>query len=131
MRRTTEHNEGALYSYGDGGGIAVLLAAIATAIIIAMTAGCASFGTREHYAQVQDTYITAVDVLIEHRKAGAISDDDWKDNVLPVIERGDKLLDKYDEATREGALSEARGLGQSIRALIRDQLRPLLERFRE
>jgi hypothetical protein len=83
---------------------------------------------RERYAQVQDTFITAVEVALAARAAGEISEEDWANTVHPLIVLGSDLLDEYDARTAAGEPAEL--VAAEVRHVMA-QLAPFLERWLE
>ena len=104
------------------------LAPLFAALILVATltvAGCQEPGTRAHYVEQQDNFITATQALISARHAGEFTQEEWEEDVLPFINLGDALLDDYDRATADGETTVhiREGLAYVLR-----QLRPLIVR---
>lgn len=74
-------------------------------LIAALVAGCAST-PRERYAQAQDSYIAAVQTLVDARHAGVFDQETWNEDILPAVELGNDLLDQYGAATKAGQPAE-------------------------
>lgn len=74
-------------------------------ILTSLLNGCVTSPTVT-YANVNDSYIATVEVLIDAQVAGKISDEDWLEDVLPLINFGDSLLDTYWEAVQAGLEGE-------------------------
>ncbi len=66
---------------------------------------------RQSFAQLNDTYITTVDSLITAYAHGEIDRETYVDDILPVINAGDAVLDGLDAATKAG-LDDATYLDQ-------------------
>lgn len=87
--------------------------------------GCAATATpRERYARAQDGYIAAVSTLLRARETGAISEETWQADILPLINIGNEALNAYDAATEAGISAE--GPLETIRAVL-EALAPFLE----
>lgn len=78
--------------------------------------GCGS-SPEATYANVQDVYIATVDTIIELKEAGKISQDDYDTIVLPTINAGDEILDKYLIAVKT-----AKATGEPISRVILENL---------
>lgn len=67
-------------------------------VVVMLVGGCAST-PREQYANVNDSFIAAVSTLTDAKTAGVFSDEEWNEDIVPLIRLGDTLLDEYDAAT--------------------------------
>lgn len=85
-------------------------------LIVALVAGCAST-PRERYAQAQDSYIAAVQTLIDARQAGVFDQETWREDILPVVNLGNDVLDQYDAATSAGQPAE--NLNHRLQSVLR------------
>lgn len=104
------------------------LAIVATFLLTTcIMTGCATT-PRGRYAEMQDLYISAVTVLIEARDQGTISPAVWQNEVLPLINLGDKLLDEYAVLTQTGQPTD------NVAARLRDvliRLQPFIVKVRQ
>lgn len=70
--------------------------------LLLLLSACAAPGTRENYVQVNDAYIAAVENLTQARVQGVFTAEEWEEDILPLINEGDALLDEYDALTEYG-----------------------------
>jgi len=70
---------------------------LALAIFATNMVGC-SPKPEVQYAQVNDTFIATTQALIEAREDGRFDAETWENDILPLIEVGDILLDEYHAA---------------------------------
>lgn len=75
--------------------------------VIATQPGCALFNPNAtvddalaDYDRANEVYLAAVSFALDARLVGKISIDDWNTQILPLIERGDLLLDDFETAAR-------------------------------
>lgn len=73
------------------------LSGLLLALVLSLTVGC-SPKPEVQYAQVNDTFIATTQALIEAREDGRFDAETWEDDILPLIEVGDILLDEYHAA---------------------------------
>lgn len=83
-------------------GWTTLLMLLSALVIAAAVTGCAAT-PRERFAQANDTYIAAVSALLDAKAAGAFTEQEWQEDIVPLIQLGDTILDEYDLASRTGA----------------------------
>ena len=69
------------------------------------TVGCGS-SPEANYANAQDTFIAAVDTIIDFKQADKISQEDYDNIVLPAINAGDEILDKYLVALKQSKATD-------------------------
>ena len=62
---------------------------------------------REQYVTAQDGFISAVAVLLDARKQGEFTEQQWQETILPWINTGNAALDEWDAATAVGAPAES------------------------
>ena len=76
-------------------------------LMLALTTftGCGS-SPEADYANVQDTFIAAVDTIIDFKQADKISQEDYDNIVLPAINAGDEILDKYLVALKQSKATD-------------------------
>lgn len=79
---------------------------LAILMVFALLAGCAST-PRERYSDVNDTFIAAVTTLNDAKRSGVFSDEEWNDDIVPLIRAGNELLREYDAATEAGAETDS------------------------
>lgn len=80
----------------------VLLIAVPT---LTVSPGCSIFqvsetGPRRTYFELQEAYILAVSSLIEAKRVGEISQNDWDTIWNPAIQAGNRILDDMDAAVQ-------------------------------
>lgn len=92
------------------------IAFVTLALIVVLLSGCAST-PRERYAQAQDSYIAAVQTLVDARRAGVFDQETWNGDILPAIELGNDLLDQYGAATKAG--QPADDINQRLQDVLR------------
>ena len=77
---------------------------ITALLLLCVMAGCLLEGCadnkRQQYANVNDTFIKAVELLTVERRAGRFDDEEWNGKVMPLIRLGDGLLKTYDQASK-------------------------------
>jgi len=108
-----------------------LLALLLSIVAVTATTGCEAFKPqvdRQTYSAVNDTFITAVTVLNQARLAGEFDDAEWNDDVLPLIELGNDLLDDYDAATKAEVPAEPILIQVST---VLERLQPYIARANE
>lgn len=71
-------------------------------ILTMFLGGCSFLESREGYADVNDTYITVLEGLLEAQAAGKFSNEQWANDIVPIILLGDQLLDTYNAVTASG-----------------------------
>ena len=101
----------------------VLLAAM----LFVPLAACQST-PRQQFAQVNDTFITTVQVLNVAHDQGHFTDEEWVEDIVPLVKAGNALLDQYDTVTRTGMN------GDPILIQVREiltALRPFVSRLDE
>lgn len=82
---------------------------------------CASTD-RGQYAQMNDTFIASVQVLVVAKQTGVFTDQEWNDEIKPAINLANSLLDYYNEASKTGDSSVSRSYFdrfQEVMALLR------------
>jgi hypothetical protein len=87
-------------------------------VVLLALAGCANQQTitpRQTFADVNDTFITAVTVLSNATQTGALSKADAQ-VVVPYVVAADKLIDAYDAATKAGL--DGSGVLDQIKAAL-------------
>lgn len=73
----------------------MLLVAAAT-----LMPGCGNTTPRQDFAAVNDAYIATVQTLLVARETGEFTEEEWQDDIVPLINLGNDLLNDYDEATQ-------------------------------
>jgi len=86
--------------------------------------GCAAT-PRQQYAQVQDTFITTLQVLLVAKETGEFTDEEWYDEILPLLFAADDLLTEFDNLTAAGESGDT-VLAEFHRVLL--LLRPFIAR---
>lgn len=94
---------------------------LALVLAVSMT-GCVTNDPEINYHNTQEAFIATVRVLNDAKALGKISDADWIDTVLPLINRGDALLDEMKGLAQSGNLPAF----EMIMARLRDVLRELV-----
>lgn len=84
-------------------------------VLLPVVMGACADTPRERYAQVNDSFIAATSTLVEGRQAGAFDAQQWGEDILPLLEAGNSLVNDYDEATQNG---EAPGIAQQIQGIL-------------
>ena len=67
--------------------------------------GCETFQAstpQQQYAQVNDTFIATLQVLLVARGDEVITESEWQSTVLPLINTCNDLLDEYYREVKEG-----------------------------
>lgn len=87
--------------------------------------GCAMFQPSEDttaYEQAQDPFIVLLSALVLAKQADEISQEDWDRVFLPLIERGNSILDRLAESP-EATLADAlrAELNEIVLELAREQ----------
>lgn len=82
-------------------GTAIILLWVGIAVWCALAApGCTTAlevaTSPQTYAALNDTFIAGVTVLIAAKKEGEFTDQEWVEDILPVIVLGNDLLEQYD-----------------------------------
>lgn len=95
-------------------------------LMTGMTAGCAGTSAIGTFADVQDAYIGTVDVLLEARATGSISEEEWQATVLPAIILGDAALDEWKAAILAGEDATAHDAARTVLAVLQN-LSPYIE----
>ena len=62
---------------------------------------CAS-SQRGKYAQMNDSFISITEILVEAKNTGLITPEEWKETIVPSLKLASDLLDQYDAATKAG-----------------------------
>lgn len=91
--------------------------------------GCAAT-PRGAYVTAQDSYNEVASVFVDARESGLISEETYQAEILPLINRGDQVLDVIDLATRAGQTplpSDVAALRQIADKLIDARLKYLRE----
>jgi len=98
--------------------LAGYVVAMLLTIALGSAGGCATT-PEARYAQVNDTFIAAVQTLNQAKQDGVIDTKTWDSKVLPLINSGNKLLDQYSNAvvTGQPTASIAKQLQQILDAL--------------
>jgi len=87
-----------------------------------LLSGCSFLQSRESYADANELFNLTVSRLLAER-GESISEDEWQEEVLPLINLADSLLDAYGVATRAGrdgefALSELSNVLQALQKYL-------------
>jgi len=104
----------------------ILFALLFSLLAVAATPGCENLqqNDRQTYAAVNDSFIAAVQVLNEARVSGEFNDEEWNDDILPLIELGNDLLNDYNDATKNDVPAEPILVQIST---VLDRLQPYVE----
>lgn len=120
---------------GKGAGLLLLaLTAGACLPMVAVAPGCgvvrAIAGSDDPiaaYDQANEVYIAVVEVAVRARTDGLIGADEWRETYLPLINRGDALLDSLEVAASLGDATEVDrlvALLEAVNAEIRMHITP-------
>jgi hypothetical protein len=83
----------------------LLMLVVIVSLLLALPTGCASADPHRQYAQLNDTFIAAVHVLVTARQDGVFDTEEWERDILPAIRLGDSLLTDYRAALDAGLIS--------------------------
>lgn len=85
----------------------LLLCGVLSAGVIATQPGCALFNPNAtvddalaDYDRANEVYLAAVSFAVDARLVGKIGMERWNTEILPLIERGDLILDDFETAAR-------------------------------
>lgn len=68
-------------------------------LMLILIAGCTA-NPRVDFANAQDTFIVTVQTLQQNRDQ--FTEEEWRDDIVPLVNAGDAALDQYDTLTRQG-----------------------------
>lgn len=99
----------------------ILVAAVVAAAIA--TGGCAltsgfDVQSQRSYELASEDFTTTVQSLTVFYEAGKIDEELWQTAIVPLIEEGDALLDRWEAALAAGEVDAAEVLRPALRGLV-------------
>jgi len=76
-------------------------------LIFALLSVACTSSPKVIYAQANDVYISAVQTLLVAQSTGEFTNDEWTNDILPLIVEGDKLLTEFDSAIKTGSPTDS------------------------